>query len=290
MVEIIDGRKIGAEILEKVKREVDDIKKKGVTPCLAIIRVKGDEPSRIYTEIKRKRCREAGIKCVVEEIERDCDESYIVNLIERYNVSQDVHGILVQLPLPNHINRNYVLSKISPLKDVDGLNPITLSKLFVNDELLAPCAAKAVVKILDYCKIDVEGKDVVIINNSNLIGKPLAIMLSNRFATVSVCHVKTRDLRKYTKNAEILISATGVPKLIGRNMVKSGVIAIDVGISKVNGKICGDFDFDGVKEKASYITPVPGGVGPVTVAVLLENLMNAIKLQVNHSALSDGAS
>jgi len=273
MVVIIDGKKIAGEIIESLKLRVQKLKKKNINPTLAIILVGSRPDSKLYVANKQKASESIGINSTLYEFSESMKEEKLISLIKKLNEDKNIHGIIVELPLPKFINEKKVLKTISPEKDVDGLNPINLGNLLIGNETIVPCTPKGIIRMLEKMKIKVEKKNVVIINNSNVVGKPLAMMLTNRFATVTICHVKTRYLSQFTKKAEILITATGVPKLIKKDMVKEGVVIIDAGISFQQDKVVGDVDFDNVKELASYITPVPGGVGPMTVAMVLENTL-----------------
>lgn len=270
---IIDGKKIAEEILEGLKSRVRRLNEKGIKPKLGIIMV-GERPdSKIYVRNKRKAGTEVGIETELYDFPENTEETELIDTIKKLNDDKDIHGILVQLPLPDHIDEEKVLSTISPDKDVDGLTPFNVGNLSIGNEFLAPCTPKGIIRMLEKMKIPIEGKNAVIVNNSNVVGKPLALMLTNRFATVTICHVKTKNLEEHTKDADILITATGVPDLIRKDMVKKGAVVIDAGINYTEGKIRGDVDFDEVKDKVSYITPVPGGVGPMTVAMVLENTL-----------------
>jgi len=273
MVVIIDGKKIANEIIEKLKPRVQRLKKKTINPTIAIILVGSRPDSKLYVTNKQKASESIGINSVLYEFSENMKEEKLISLIKKLNEDKNIHGIIVELPLPKFMNEKKILKTISPEKDVDGLNPVNMGNLLIGNENIAPCTPKGIIRMLEKIKINVEKKNVVIINNSNVVGKPLAMMLTNRFATVTICHVKTRYLSQFTKKAEILITATGVPKLIKKDMVKEGVVIIDAGISFQQDKVVGDVDFDNVKELASYITPVPGGVGPMTVAMVLENTL-----------------
>jgi methylenetetrahydrofolate dehydrogenase (NADP+)/methenyltetrahydrofolate cyclohydrolase len=275
MARIIDGREIAKEIREELKERVEKLRDRGIVPTLAIIMVGEREDCKIYVKNKRKACEEAGIKTKLYELPENVEQKELIELITRLNEDKTVHGIIVEMPLPGHVDADLVLRTISPSKDVDGLNPVNAGNLSIGNEFLVPCTPKGIIRLLEKINVPVEGKDVVIVNNSNVVGKPLALMLTNRFATVTICHVKTKDLKDHTKRADILITAVGKPNLIKEGMVKEGAIVIDVGISQVGNEIRGDVDFENVKEKASYITPVPGGVGPMTVAMVLENTIIA---------------
>ena len=273
MVVVIDGKRIAKEIREELKKRVEKLKEKNIKPTLAIILV-GDNPASIlYITNKQKAAREVGIECIIHKFSEEAEEEEVLGLIQRLNEDEKIHGIIVQLPLPKHLNEQIILDSISPEKDVDGLTPFNAGNLSLGNERIAPCTPKGIIKLLEKMKIEVEGKNVVIVNNSNVVGKPLALMLTNRFATVTLCHVKTKDLKEHTKKADILITATGVPCLIKADMVKEGAVVIDAGIKYSEKRIEGDVDFENVKKKVSYITPVPGGVGPMTVAMVLENTL-----------------
>jgi methylenetetrahydrofolate dehydrogenase (NADP+)/methenyltetrahydrofolate cyclohydrolase len=281
MVVIMDGRAL-AEILKKEMQErVDKLKSKGAIPTLATILI-GDEPSsKTYVRMKEKDCQEVGILFRTHRLAVNISKIEIFELIDQLNADKDVHGILLQLPLPVHLNKIEIIARVAPEKDVDGLHPINVGKLWLGmynlDRDLLPCTPKGIVKLLDHYQIKLTGKNVVIINRSDLVGKPLLKLLLDRNATVTTCHSKTTSLKEHTKAADILITAVGQRPtfLITADMVKDGAVVVDVGINYVEGKICGDVDFESVKEKASYITPVPGGVGPMTRAMLLENILIA---------------
>jgi len=273
---IIDGKKIAAGIKEKVKKEVDSMQTK---PGLATVLVGDDPASQLYVKLKGKACDEAGIKSEKYEFPGDVEEGEIIKLIRELNSNSSIHGILVQLPLPKHLNSQEIMAEIAPEKDVDGFNPVSMGNLMIGNEGFVPATPKGIIGMLEHEGVDVEGKDCVIVNHSPVVGKPLAMLLLNREATVSVCHVKTKDLGRFTREAEILIVAAGVPGLIKADMVKEGAVVIDVGINKTEDGIVGDVDFEAVKDKASLITPVPGGVGPMTIAMLLENTVMAVKWQ-----------
>jgi len=275
---IIDGKKLANEIKQDLKKRVEDLKKKGIIPKLAIILVGEDPSSKIYINMKMISGKEVGIETELHKFPENFEEKELIELIQELNRDEKVHAILVQLPLPKHINENRVIEAISPEKDVDGLTSINMFRLLFKDEFLVPCTPKGVIKMLDYHKIDLVGKNAVVVGRSKIVGKPIALMLLNRNATVTVCHSKTKDLKEHTKNADVLVVAVGKPKLITKDMVKEGAVVIDVGINRVEGKLCGDVDFENVKDVVSYITPVPGGVGPMTVAMVLENTLIAAEL------------
>ncbi len=274
---IIDGKQVAASIRQELKGRVADLQARtGVTPGLAVILV-GDNPaSAVYVGSKIRACAEVGIRSFRKQYPATVPEETLIATIEELNRDPSVHGILVQLPLPPHIDMRRVLKTIDAGKDVDGFHLYNVGGLVVGHTVFPPCTPYGVVKLLEHEKIEVEGRNVVVVGASNIVGKPMALMLMQREATVSVCHVKTRDLAQYTILADILVVAAGKPKLILPQMVKSGAVVIDVGINRLpDGKIVGDVDFEGVRQKASYITPVPGGVGPMTVTMLLFNTINS---------------
>ncbi len=274
---IIDGKQVAASIRLECKTRVADLRAKtGVTPGLAVILV-GDNPaSAVYVASKIKACAEAGMRSFRKQYPATIDEDTLIGAIEELNRDQNVHGILVQLPLPPHIDMRRVLKTIDARKDVDGFHLYNVGGLVVGDTVFPPCTPYGVVKLLEHEHIEVEGRNVVVVGASNIVGKPMALMLMQREATVSVCHVKTRDLAQYTILADILVVAAGKPNLILPQMVKHGAVVIDVGINRLpDGRIVGDVDFEGVRQKASYITPVPGGVGPMTVTMLLFNTITS---------------
>lgn len=269
VAKVLSGKPVAEAILTEAKMKIEEL---GFQPCLHIVNATGSKAQDSFIKMKTKACDTVGAKAVIHRIDNP-SESEIISLIGELNKDKDVHGIVVQLPLPENISTLRVLESVDVKKDVDGLHPVNLGRLLAGDESRPTSTAAAVIKILDAYGINVEGLDVVIVNNSILVGRPLFAMLTSRMATVQVCHVKTKDLKSKTIKAEVLISATGVPRLITGEMVSEGVVAIDVGTGFVEGKLTGDFDFESVSQKASAITPVPGGVGPVTVATLISNLV-----------------
>jgi methylenetetrahydrofolate dehydrogenase (NADP+)/methenyltetrahydrofolate cyclohydrolase len=286
---IIDGKQVAASIRQECKTRVATLREKtGVTPGLAVILV-GDNPaSAVYVGSKIKACAEAGIRSFRKQYPATIEEDTLIRTIEELNRDPDVHGILVQLPLPPHIDMRRVLKTIDATKDVDGFHLYNVGGLVVGDTVFPPCTPYGVVKLLEHEHIEVEGRNVVVVGASNIVGKPMALMLMQREATVSVCHVKTRDLAQYTILADILVVAAGKPNLILSQMVKSGAVVIDVGINRLpDGRIVGDVDFAGVRQKASYITPVPGGVGPMTVTMLLFNTITSAERSAGMTADSN---
>ncbi len=275
---ILDGKKLAKKIREELKKEVDEFTSKGLrNPTLAVILVGNDPASEVYVKNKRKACDEVGIKSLYIHLAEDTPEEELLRIINKLNNDEDVDAILVQLPLPKHINTQKVISRISPEKDVDGFHPENVGKLATGmKDVIVPCTPLGIWILLKEYNIDTFKKDVVVVGASNIVGKPMSLLfLRNEEAPVSVCHRNTKDLKHYTQNADILIVAVGKPNLITSDMVKNGVVVVDVGINRLeDGRLVGDVDFENVKEKAFAITPVPGGVGPMTVASLLVNTVS----------------
>ncbi len=277
---IIDGKFISKKIKQNLKNEIENLKSKNLIPGLAVVLVGEDPASKVYVKNKKTACKEVGIYSEEYILPFETSQDELIGLINKLNSNPKIHGILVQLPLPNHIDEFVINSAIAPEKDVDVFNPVNTGKMFLGKSHLLPCTPAGIVEIIKHENIPIEGKNCAIIGRSNIVGKPLAILLLQRNATVTICHSKTKNLESICKQADILICAAGNPKFITENMVKDGATVIDVGINRLeNGKICGDVDFESVKNKAKYITPVPGGVGPMTIAMLLKNTVTAAKLQ-----------
>lgn len=274
---LIDGKVVSADVKSRVIGEVRELKAVGVQPCLATVLVGDDPASATYIESKHKDAKEVGIVTRDHRLASTFNQKELRELVQHLNNDPEVHGILVQLPLPSHINEFEILSYLSPLKDVDGLTPYNVGMLQSGIAALKPCTPSGIMELLDYYKIDVSGMDVVIVNRSNLVGKPLLILLLERDATVTICHSKTKYLDKKLRNADLIVTAVGNRQrfTLTANMIKEDVVVIDVGIARLNGKLTGDLDFDSVKQKASWITPVPGGVGLMTRAMLLKNTVTA---------------
>lgn len=270
MAQIIDGKKVSSELLKNLKTKIDKLDKK---PALAVILANDNPASKIYVSSKEKHAITLGIKSCVYKFDKNVSQKELVKLIKELNQDPSINGILVQLPLFSHLNEQELLELINPIKDVDGFHPINVGRLNCGLEPFAICCTpKGIIKLLEYYNIEIEGKNALVIGRSNIVGKPTSTLLTNKNATVTLAHSKTKNLKELTKKAEIIVSATGHPRLITADMVNKGTIIVDVGISKhENGKLMGDVDFDNVKNKASYITPVPGGVGPMTIACLMEN-------------------
>ena len=280
MAELIDGKKVSQHIREEVAREVEKLKNEtGTTPGLAAVLV-GDNPaSEIYVRNKRKACGEVGIYSEEYKLPKETSETELLSLVEKLNNDAKIHGILVQLPLPEQINGTKILRSVSPSKDVDGFHPENVGLLVEGNPRFISCTPNGIMKLLDFYNIEIKGKEAVVVGRSNIVGKPTAILLLHRHATVTICHSRTTRLDEVTRRADILVAAIGRPNFITEDMVKEGVVVIDVGINRdKDGKLIGDVDFERVKEKASYITPVPGGVGPMTIAMLLWNTLESAKM------------
>ncbi|WP_462271956.1 tetrahydrofolate dehydrogenase/cyclohydrolase catalytic domain-containing protein [Methanohalophilus sp.] len=275
---IIDGRAISKQIEAELTEEIASMKADaGMVPGLATILVGQDPASQLYVRLKHKACDRVGIYAEDQKLDASITQEELLDVIEDLNTRADIHGILLQLPLPQHLDSKEAMQAIDPSKDVDGFHPYNMGNLMIGDEGFVPCTPAGVILALEYYDVDIEGKDVVIVGHSNVVGKPMAAMLLNRNATVSVCHVYTRDLKSYTTGADILVVAAGVKHLIKEDMVKKGAVVFDVGITEEEGKIYGDVDFENVVNKASLVTPVPGGVGPMTIATLLTHVTFAAK-------------
>ncbi len=281
MARILDGNAIAARIREEIKAGMEKLKEDfGVAPGLTVIIVGEDPASKVYVGRKHKACEELGIKSQVIRLPADCAEAALIAEIDCLNADGSVHGILVQLPLPKHIDAEKVLDRIRPDKDVDGFHPLNVGNLTIGRDALVPCTPHGVVKMLELADLPIAGKNAVIIGRSNIVGKPMASLLLARNATVTVCHSRTADLPAVTRQADILIAAIGKPRFVTADMVKPGAIVIDVGINRVGEKLVGDVDFDQVKEVAAAITPVPGGVGPLTIVMLMHNTLRAARMQL----------
>ena len=275
---IIDGKKYSEEIKNEIKKEIIELKKKkNVTPCLVVILIGSFEPSKIYVRNKEKVANEVGIKSKILKYPADAQEHEILNKITELNNDKDVHGILVQLPLPKQINVKNIINFIDPKKDVDGFNPINVGNLASGYKSIVPCTPLGCMILIKKIEKKIDGKHAVIIGRSNLNGKPMSQLLLKENCTVTIVHSKTKDIKTECKKADILVAAAGVPNLVRGSWIKDGSIVIDVGINKINGKLVGDVHFDEVKEKVKAITPVPGGVGPMTIACLLKNTLECFK-------------
>ncbi|EAC4200440.1 bifunctional methylenetetrahydrofolate dehydrogenase/methenyltetrahydrofolate cyclohydrolase FolD [Listeria monocytogenes] len=278
MGEIIDGKKLAKEIQEKVTREVAELVKEGKKPGLAVVLVGDNQASRTYVRNKQKRTEEAGMKSVLIELPENVTEEKLLSVVEELNEDKTIHGILVQLPLPEHISEEKVIDTISYDKDVDGFHPVNVGNLFIGKDSFVPCTPAGIIELIKSTGTQIEGKRAVVIGRSNIVGKPVAQLLLNENATVTIAHSRTKDLPKVAKEADILVVATGLAKFVKKDYIKPGAIVIDVGMDRdENNKLCGDVDFDDVVEEAGFITPVPGGVGPMTITMLLANTLKAAK-------------
>jgi len=275
---ILDGKKLSDKIRENVKKEVIELQKKGVTPGLAVVLVGNDAASAAYVNMKSKACKEAGIYSIAHEMPDTISQENILDIIHMMNKNPNIDGILVQLPLPKHIDTTAILEAIEPTKDVDGFHPYNVGRVVAGLDSFIPATPYGVMELLKEYEIDPKGKNVCVVGASNIVGKPMATLLLNANATVDICHIYTKDLKAHTLNADIICVGVGVVNLIKEDMVKDGAIIIDIGINRLeNGKLVGDVDFLKVASKCSYITPVPGGVGPMTIAMLLENTIKSAK-------------
>ncbi len=279
-MEIIDGKQLAKKTREKLKYEVEDLKKEGIQPKLAVIMVGDNSASQIYVRNKSKACNDVGIEFEEYLLPGTTKQEELLDLIEKLNNNEEINGILLQSPIPDGLDINEAFRKISPEKDVDGFHPVNVGKLVLGQDTFVSCTPYGVMKMFEEYNIDLEGKNAVVIGRSNIVGKPMSQCLLNKNATVTICHSRTRNLPEITKKADILVSAIGKPEFVTADMVKEGAVVIDVGINRTaEGKLKGDVDFENVSKKASYITPVPGGVGPMTIAMLMNNVVKASKNQ-----------
>ena len=277
---LIDGKKISTEIKDELKVTVEELKKQGVETCLAVIQVGDDPASSIYVRNKKRACAYVGIESLSYELPEETTEDQLVKLVKELNENDNVHGILVQLPLPKHINADMIIRTISPDKDVDGFHPESVGRLCIGEPGFVSCTPAGIIQLLKRSGIEIEGKECVVVGRSNIVGKPMSILLLRENGTVTITHSRTKDLKEVTGRADILVVAIGKPKFITADYVKEGTVVIDVGMHRnEENKLCGDVDFDDIKDKVSAITPVPGGVGPMTIAMLMYNCVEAAKGQ-----------
>lgn len=280
MAKLIDGKIISSEVKENVSKEVELLKSNGITPSLAVIIVGEDPASKVYVANKKKACEQIGIKSLEFALSEETTNKELLDLINKLNNDESVNGILCQLPLPKHLDEKTVIESISPDKDVDAFHPVNVGRIMTGDYDFLPCTPAGIMEMLDYENIDICGKNCVVIGRSNIVGKPMSMLLLHRNGTVTICHSKTKDLKSICASADILVAAVGRANFVTADMVKEGAVVIDVGINRLNnGKLCGDVDFTNVEPKASFITPVPGGVGPMTIATLMKNTLTAAKKQ-----------
>lgn len=279
-MEIIDGKKLAKTTRENLRLEVEELKKNGINPKLAVIMVGNNSASQIYVRNKSRACDEVGIEFEEYLLPTNTEQSELLNLIDKLNNQEDINGILLQSPIPDGLDINEAFRKISPEKDVDGFHPVNVGKLVLGQDTFVSCTPYGIMRMFEAYNIDLEGKNAVVIGRSNIVGKPMSHCLLNKNATVTICHSRTKNLAEITKRADILVAAIGKAEFVKADMVKEGAVVIDVGINRnEEGKLKGDVDFENVSKKASYITPVPGGVGPMTIAMLMNNVVKATKMQ-----------
>lgn len=281
MSKIIDGKVISAAVKERVKKGVAELNKKGITVGLAVIIVGEDPASKIYVSNKKKACEALGIISEEYALPESTTEEELLALVDELNHKKSINGILCQLPLPRHLDEKLIINSILPEKDVDAFHPANVGRIMIGDYDFVPCTPAGIMEMLAYENINPEGKNCVVIGRSNIVGKPMAMLLLHKNGTVTVCHSKTQNLKEICSKADILVAAVGKAKFVTADMVKEGAVVIDVGMNRVDGKLYGDVDYEAVKEKASAITPVPGGVGPMTIAMLMQNTLTAAKRQNN---------
>lgn len=275
---LIDGKRISGEIKDELREKMTELKARGVERCLAVIQVGSDPASSVYVRNKKKACEYVGVKSLSYEMPEETTEEELLGLIGQLNSREDVNCILVQLPLPEHINEDRILLAIAPEKDVDGFHPVSVGSLSIGRPGYVSCTPAGIIQLLKRSGIEIEGKECVVLGRSNIVGKPMAMLLLRENGTVTVCHSRTRNLKEITRRADILVAAVGKPRFVGADFVKEGAVVIDVGIHRnAEGKLCGDVDFESVAPKTYAITPVPGGVGPMTIAMLMANCVNGIE-------------
>ncbi len=279
MYKIIDGKIISGSVKDRVAKEVAELKQKGITTGLAVIIVGEDPASKVYVANKKKACEALGIISEEYALPESTTQQELLALIDTLNKKESINGILCQLPLPKHLNEDEVINAILPEKDVDAFHPQNVGKIMLGDYDFVPCTPAGIMEMLDYEGIDISGKTCVVIGRSNIVGKPMGMLLLHKNGTITICHSKTKDLSSVCKKADILVAAVGRPNFVTADMVKDGAVVIDVGINRVDGKLVGDVDFNAVKDKCAAITPVPGGVGPMTIAMLMQNTVTASKKQ-----------
>lgn len=278
---IIDGKAISTAIREEIRTEVGNLKINNIVPGLAVILVGDDQASKVYVKNKKKACEQVGIYSEEYVLPEDAAQQELLDIIDILNNNDNISGILVQLPLPKHIDEKVVIERINPLKDVDCFHPYNVGRLYTGDPTMMPCTPSGVIELLKRSNVNIQGKDCLVIGRSNIVGKPMSQLLLNENATVTIAHSKTNDLADICKRSDIIVAAVGKANFITSDMVKEGAVIIDVGMNRIDGKLCGDVDFNGTVEKVSKITPVPGGVGPMTITMLLRNTVTACKKQKN---------
>lgn len=282
MAKIIDGKAVSQFVKDEVKKEASALGEKGVSVGLAVIIVGNDPASRTYVNNKKKACEATGIISEEYALPEDTTMDELLALIKELNAKKSINGILCQLPLPKHLDEKVVIENIDPIKDVDAFHAVNTGHIMIGDYSFLPCTPAGIMEMLKYYNIEIEGKECVVIGRSNIVGKPMAMLLLQKNGTVTICHSRTKNLKEVTSRADILVAAVGIPYFVTADMVKDGAVVIDVGMDRnKEGKLCGDVDFAEVEKKASYITPVPGGVGPMTIATLMKNTVTAAKIQNN---------
>lgn len=281
MATLIDGKLVSKKVKSEVAQEVLTLKEKGITPGLAVIIVGDDPASRVYVNNKKKACAEVGFYSEEYALPAETSMQELLDLIDVLNGRSDINGILCQLPLPKHLDEKAVIDYIDSSKDVDAFSPVNVGKIMIGDYDFLPCTPAGVMELLKHYEIDVEGKECVVIGRSNIVGKPMGMLLLHKNGTVTICHSRTKNLKEVCKRADILVAAVGIAEFVTADMVKDGAVVIDVGMNRKDGKLCGDVKFDEVSQKASFITPVPGGVGPMTIGMLMKNTLKAAKLHNN---------
>ncbi len=281
MTKIIDGKIISASVKERVKNGVEELNKKGITVGLAVIIVGEDPASKVYVANKKKACEALGIISEEYALPESTTEEELLALVDELNHKDSINGILCQLPLPKHLNEKLIINSILPEKDVDAFHPHNVGRIMIGDYDFVPCTPAGIMEMLSFEGINAEGKSCVVIGRSNIVGKPMGMLLLHKNGTVTICHSKTKDLKEICSKADILVAAVGKAGFVTEDMVKEGAVVIDVGMNRENGKLCGDVDFEAVRDKCSAITPVPGGVGPMTIAMLMQNTLTAAKKQNN---------
>ncbi len=278
MANVLSGKTISAELTELQKQQVEKLKAKGIQPGLAVVLVGENPASQIYVRNKMRACEKIGIYSKTIRLPEDISQEKLLSVVDELNQDDKIHGILVQLPLPKGIDEKSVIMRISPNKDVDGFHILSAGRLFTGIKGFVPCTPKGIMYMLESAKIDLDGKHAVVVGRSNIVGKPIAMLLLNANCTVTICHSHTKNLKEITREADVLVAAIGKPKFITADMVKDGACVVDVGINRVDGKVVGDVDFENVSKKAAYITPVPGGVGKMTISMLMQNTIEAAQL------------
>ena len=280
MSNIIDGKAVSAQVKQRIKAEADKLREQGMEIGLAVVIVGEDPASKVYVRNKKRACEEVGFVSYEYALPEETTEEELLALVRKLKADDKIHGILVQLPLPKHLDDNVIINNILPEKDVDAFHPVNVGKIMIGDYSFLPCTPAGVMELIASTGTDISGKECVVIGRSNIVGKPMAMLLLHENGTVTICHSRTKDLKQVASRADILVAAVGKPKIITSEYVKEGAVVIDVGMDRdENGKLCGDVDFEDCKEKAGFITPVPGGVGPMTIAMLMQNTLTAAKIK-----------